>query len=81
MRCSWNWLYGRKKYSAPIQGTSMHTVLGAVKERADGRWTWWRWRSKYHSKSWTHAPAEGVQATKELAIAEVEKGWEDAKSI
>ncbi|MHC4296520.1 MAG: hypothetical protein ACYS7Y_04405 [Planctomycetota bacterium] len=79
MRCSWNWICGRYKYSALVPGEKpggMHEVLGAVKQRGDGRWTWWRWRSRYHSKKWTHAPAEGVEMTQELATAKVEKGWQ-----
>lgn len=30
---------------------------GSVQLRADCRWTWWRWKSKWH-KGWT--PGQGV---------------------
>ena len=46
--------------------------LGMVKLRADGRWGWWRAKSKYH-EGWTMG--QGVALTEEEAKAKVLEGW------
>ena len=69
--------YKRTTYRVPIhpdfcqRAMLMVEHLGAVQVRADGRWNWWRWKSKYHEWS----VGQGVVNTKTLAIAEVLKGW------
>jgi hypothetical protein len=49
--------------------------LGAVKPRGDGRWSWWRWRSKFHPTWERGNHNQGVVATEELAKAKVLEGW------
>lgn len=46
--------------------------LGAVKERPDGRWDWWRFETEFHLWDW---PAQGVAATEQAAKAAVLSGW------
>jgi hypothetical protein len=63
-------------YRVPVTPkTRMVEHLGAVKERADGRWDWWRFRSKWH-KNWQ---GEGQGVALSLGAAEMrvlEGGWE-----
>jgi hypothetical protein len=70
-------LLPRRAYRVPIElhdgpGWPIVERLGAVKPRGDGRWSWWRWRSKFH-KGWE--TGQGVVATEELAKAKVLEGW------
>ncbi len=48
--------------------------IGAVKERNDGRWNWWRWPSNFH-KTW-NGEGQGVAASKYAAMLQVLDGWE-----
>lgn len=48
--------------------------LGEVKERTDGRWNWWRKRSKYH-KNW-NGEGQGVAANQGAAEMRVLEGWD-----
>jgi hypothetical protein len=48
--------------------------LGAIKERSDGRWNWWRMKSDYH-RTWI-GPNQGVADYKVFAMDEVLLGWE-----
>ncbi len=58
-------------YSVSAQ---LSEYLGAVKLRADGRWDWWRWKSKFHKWS----TGQGVAATEDEAKVKVLEGWEAA---
>lgn len=49
--------------------------LGAVKERTDGRWDWWRWASEFHL--WDRV-GQGVTEIEEEAKAQVMLGWGDS---
>ncbi len=52
--------------------------LGAIKERNDGRWNWWRKRSNYH-KSW-NGEGQGVADSRGAAELRVLEGWDDTES-
>jgi hypothetical protein len=54
-------------------GCGLHEVLGAVGQRADGRWNWWRWKSHFH-KDWSGLK-QGVSPSPEQAVAKVGEGW------
>lgn len=51
----------------------IHEHLGSIKQRADGRWNWWRWKSRYHE--WSVGRGQGVALTEEEAKAKVLEGW------
>ena len=60
-------------YRVPIQpDCDIIEVLGAVKPRTDSRWSWWRWKSKYHK--WIEG--QGVVVSKEIAEMRVLEGWQ-----
>ena len=55
----------------------MYESLGAIKERNDGRWNWWRSKSRYH-KSWNEnfgGADQGVAANQGAAEMRVLEGW------
>jgi len=53
--------------------TKMVEHLGAVKERADGRWSWWRKESASH-RTWV-GPFQGVADNQDSAKERVLDGW------
>jgi hypothetical protein len=62
-------------YRIPISSTcSIIEHLGAVKERNDSRWNWWRFKSTFH-QDW-NAGGQGVAASKEAAMMRVLEGWD-----
>jgi len=74
-RAEANWMeVGTKTvYRVPIQpDCDIIEQLGAVKPRTDSRWSWWRWKSKYHK--WIEG--EGVAVSKEIAEMRVLEGWQ-----
>lgn len=61
--------------------TNMVEHLGAVKEKTDGRWYWWRFRSNFH-KSWNENFGDvdqGVAANQGAAEMRVLEGWNDER--
>ena len=55
----------------------MYEGLGAVKEKTDGRWNWWRNKSRYH-KSWNEnfgGVDQGVAASQGAAEMRVLVSW------
>lgn len=64
---------GKMSYTAVIRaGYDTIEILGTVWPKNDGRWNWIRRKSKFQG-SWKEG--QGVTATKEEAITQVEKGW------
>ena len=65
-------------YRVPCTPTTrMVEHLGAVKEKTDGRWNWWRFRSDFH-KSWNEnfgGADQGVAASQGAAEVRVLEGW------
>ena len=60
-------------YWLPCYPTSfMVEHLGAIKERGDGRWDWWRWKSKFHTLWMTD---QGVALSQGAAELRVLEGW------
>lgn len=60
-------------YVVPMYLTIMLTEhLGAVQERADGRWNWWRYKA--HFFKWQ--TGQGVSPNEEQAMAKVLEGWD-----
>lgn len=60
-------------YTVPLYLTIMLTEhLGAVQERADGRWNWWRYKA--HFFKWQ--TGQGVSPNEEQAMAKVLEGWD-----
>ena len=53
----------------------MTECFGRIKPRADGRWNYWRLKAKYNM-FWNCNAKQGVAATKQAAMDEVEKGWD-----
>ena len=71
-KAGWDTFLRSIRYRVQIgHDVAMVEHLGAVKYRADGRWNWWRWQSRYHE--WK--PGQGVAATVEAAKARVLEGW------
>jgi len=62
-------------YRVPcISDTRIVEQLGAVKKRSDGRWNWWRFKSKFH-KSWSSD--QGVANNQGAAEMRVLDGWNE----
>jgi len=53
--------------------TKMVDHIGAVKERSDGRWDWWRMRTNWHP-SW-NGEGQGVAVSMVDAKLKVLEGW------
>ncbi len=54
----------------------MMTLLGEVRKKNDGRWEWFRRPTAYAPPGWNVTKhQQGVVATKEDAMREVEKGF------
>ena len=67
-------------YRVPcIPGSKMVDHLGAIKERADGRWNWWRFTSNYHP-TWS-VEGQGVTDSQVGAMDEVLLGWVNTEFI
>lgn len=63
-------------YRIPIRpGTWCVEHLGAIKERSDGRWDWWRFKSTFH-KSW-NGEGQGVALSQGAAELRVLEGWDE----
>lgn len=62
------------RYTMPIkEGCRIVERLGAIQQRVDGRWNWWRWDSDLHG-DW-RGIAQGVSESKAEAKERVEEGW------
>jgi len=68
------WVYMKSIYS----GCDIIEVLGTIKPRTDGRWSWWRFKSKHFPK-W--AAGEGVALTKTGAMYTVHEGMVDPREM
>ena len=70
-------IFNGEKYNVTIRKESrVHEELGRIKERADGRWNWWRKPSTFHRKRWmVEEHVQGTVDTSEEAIQELLKGW------
>lgn len=59
--------------------TIMNERLSAIRPSSDGRWNWWRWKSKYH-RGWDKCAGpggvQGVANSKTEAIVKVLEGWQ-----
>lgn len=67
----WQERKDRTDYRVPIlDATKLVEILGAVKLRSDGRWNWWRWKSRFHKWS----TGQGVEENKEAAMKCVLEG-------
>ena len=79
IKASWRQI-GKGVYKLPkfvyripcVPESEMVEHLGAIKERAVGRWDWWRRRSTWH-KNWV--VGQGVALSKYAAHLKVLDGW------
>lgn len=64
-------------YCVPIaQNTRIHTQLGRVKMKNDGRWSWVRWRARdFCHEEWNGNNEQGVESTQKEAEKRVLDGW------
>ncbi len=70
---NWKKIGTKTVYRVPIHpdcGIIEH--LGAIKPRTDSRWSWWRWKSKFHK--WIEG--QGVAASQGAAEMRVLEGWD-----
>lgn len=65
--------YGKSIYRVPIAHEfNIYEHLGAIQRRRDGRWNWWRWKSKFHK--WQ--TGQGVAASEVGAQLMLLEGWD-----
>jgi hypothetical protein len=74
VKAEWRQYGSRLVYRVPCTPTTVTVEhLGAVKERGDGRWNWWRWKSTFHHQWITD---QGVALSRVAAELQVLEGWE-----
>jgi hypothetical protein len=73
VKAEWRQCGNRLVYRLPCTpDTIIVEHLGGVKERGDGRWDWWRWKSDFHHQ-WM--VGQGVALSQGAAEMCVLEGW------
>jgi hypothetical protein len=64
-------------YVVPVARLAVITEhLGAVQERADGRWDWWRHKTYFFKFKSEWTTGQGVAPSKDAATIRVLEGWD-----